>query len=75
MENIIQHTAIEGQRWCDIAVEYYGKASMMNDIIKANPGIPLYDRLPGGVIVDIPIIDSVEVKTDAELLPPWKRQN
>lgn len=71
--DIIQHTVIEGQRWDDIADEYYGKGSMMNDIIKANPGVPIYDRLPGGIILNIPIIETVTVKIDKENLPPWKR--
>lgn len=71
-ENIIQHTTIEGQRWDQIAHEYYGRADMMNRIIEANPGLPLYDILPGGTVVNIPIIETVEVKTDAERLPPWK---
>lgn len=73
MSSIVQHTTISGQRWDQIAKEKYGKASMMNLIIAANPGVPLYDILPGGIILDIPVIDKVEVLTDKQLLPPWKQ--
>ena len=73
MTNIIQHTTIDGQRWDQIATERYGVASKMNEIIEANPGIAIYDILPGGIVLDIPIIDKVDAKTNKELLPPWKQ--
>lgn len=72
-QNIIQHTTIEGQRWDTIALINYGSATMMNKIIEANPDVPKDDVLPAGTILDIPIIEQVEVVTDAERLPPWKR--
>lgn len=81
-DNIIQHTTIDGQRWDQIAIEYYGsltlningvEKSSIGALIDANPDVPVYDVFPGGVVLDIPIIDSVEVVTDAERLPPWKR--
>lgn len=69
---IIQHTTIDGERWDTIAQKYYGNAAMMNDIISANPNVPLYDILPAGIVLDIPVIESNDVKTDASNLPPWK---
>lgn len=72
-KHIIQHTTIDGQRWDQVAHEYYGRADMMNKIIEANPGVPVDDVLPGGIVLNIPIIDKVEVITDAERLPPWKQ--
>lgn len=72
-ENIMQVVTFEGERWCDVAHRAYGKATMMNEIIKANPDVPLYDRLPGGINLNIPIVDKVQVKTNAEALPPWKQ--
>lgn len=72
-KKIIQHTTIEGQRWDQIATEYYGSPKEMNKIINANPGIPILDVLPGGLFIDIPIIEETEVQIDAEKLPPWKR--
>lgn len=73
MSDVIQHTTIEGERWDQIAQKYYGEASMMNDIITANPAVPLYDILPAGVVLNIPVIDIVDVKITATQLPPWKQ--
>ena len=73
MADIIQHTTTEGERWDNIAEKIYGSASMMNRILEANPTVPRYDVLPGGIVLDIPIIATVDVKIDAEKLPPWKR--
>lgn len=73
MDKIIQHTTIEGERWDAIAHKYYGEASMMNDIIRNNPSVPLYDILPAGIVLDIPIIESNEIKAGSDQLPPWKR--
>lgn len=72
-KKVIQHTTKEGQRWDTIALENYGSAVLMNKLIEANPGIPRSDVLPAGIILDIPIIEQVDVLTNAELLPPWKR--
>jgi phage tail protein X len=69
----VQHTTIEGQRWDMIATDFYGRADMMNKIIEANPDVTIYDVFPSGIVLNIPIINEVEVLTDAEKLPPWKR--
>lgn len=73
MAEYIQHTTIEGQRWDSIALINYGSAAMMNRIIEANPGVTRYDRLPAGIVLDIPIIGTADVVIGSELLPPWKR--
>jgi hypothetical protein len=73
MDNYKQHTVIEGQRWDSIALEYYGSASMMNKLIQDNPDVPLYDNIPGGVVLNIEIIATSDVAPDANMLPPWKR--
>lgn len=73
MDKLLQHITIEGERWDSIALKMYGSASMMNKVMEANPDVPRDDRLPAGVILDIPIINEAEVLTDAEKLPPWKR--
>lgn len=74
MTNAIQHTTIEGQRWDTIALINYGSAAMMNKIIEANPGVPRYDRLPAGIVLEIPIIARTEVFVSNDRLPPWKRR-
>jgi hypothetical protein len=78
----MQHTTQDGQRWDQIAHEYYGSQTVEIDgvqrstvglLIDANPGVPIYDTFPGGVVLDVPILDKAEVITDKEKLPPWKR--
>lgn len=73
MSNVIQHTTIEGQRWDNVSVEFYGSVDKIGDLIEANPTVPIYDIFPSGVVLDIPIIERVQVMTDAEKLPPWKQ--
>lgn len=73
MDNMLQIVTVEGQRWDQVAQQAYGDTSLMNVIIAANPGVPVYDVLPGGIALNIPVLASVEVKTDIEKLPPWKR--
>lgn len=80
--NLLQHTTIEGQRWDQVAMEYYGSINLNVDgvetsaigrLIEANPDVPIYDIFPAGIVLNIPIIDKVEVLTDAERMPPWKQ--
>lgn len=73
MDNMLQIVTVEGQRWDQVAQQAYGDTSLMNVIIAANPDVPVYDVLPGGIALNIPVLASVEVKTDIEKLPPWKR--
>jgi phage tail protein X len=73
-QEYIEYTTRQGQRWDSIAYEAYGNPGLMNKIIEANVDLPITDRLAGGLILRIPIIEEVEVKTDKELLPPWKQQ-
>lgn len=73
-----------GDRWDLIAYKAYGTigditlpdGSMVNAIsyvINNNPGIIQDSVLTEGLLLQIPIIPTASVKTDAELLPPWKR--
>lgn len=74
MSGVIQKTTTGGERWDNIALEAYGTPTKMADVIAANPQLQLYDVLPGGIVIDLPILESsVDIKTDAEKLPPWKR--
>lgn len=80
--DVLQHTTIQGQRWDSVAIEYYGslkitvneeERSSIGYLIESNPGVPVYDVFPDGVILDIPIIQKSEVITDLEKMPPWKQ--
>lgn len=71
--NVRQYTTIGGERWDSIATDRYGDFSKMGDLMAANPGIPIYDIFPAGVVIDVPIIEKIEVKTSLEQSPPWKQ--
>lgn len=74
MENF-EYITTQDQRFDQIAYSAYGvaKSAYMEMIIQANPNVPIYDKVPGGTVLFIPVIDNNAVKTDAANLPPWKR--
>lgn len=67
-----QYTVTDGERWDTIAGKAYGKASSFARIIEANPLVPITTRLEAGIVLVIPILEDNSIKTDKELLPPWK---
>lgn len=71
-DNLI-YTTTEGERWDNIAHKVYGRADLLPKLLEANPDVPFYDILPGGIELTVPVIDTADVKIDSELLPPWKR--
>jgi len=70
----IEYITTEGERWDNVAQKAYGNPGLFPIIIQANTDLPIVDRLAGGLLLRVPVIDEVEVKTDKELLPPWKQQ-
>lgn len=68
-----QYIAQQGERWDSIAHKAYGRPSLIKGIIEANPLVPITARLDGGTVLTIPVLDEINVQTDAEKLPPWKR--
>ena len=73
MSEVTQYIAKEGERWDQVAYKAYGRASLIKPIIEANPVVPITPRLAAGTVLVIPVIAETDVKTDAELLPPWKQ--
>lgn len=73
MANYTEYLTIQGDRWDTVAYKAYGDATMVQPIIEANKEVYLTEILPAGVRLLVPIIEVAEVKTDPELLPPWKR--
>lgn len=69
----IQYIAQDGERWDTIAYKAYGRPELAHLVIAENPGVPITARLEGGTVLEIPILADTVVKTDAQLLPPWKR--
>lgn len=77
----LQYTTNGGERWDQVAQQYYGAQTIIVDsverssvgfLVEANPGIPVYDKFPAGVVLDIPILERSAVITDKEKLPVWK---
>lgn len=73
MANSTEYIASDGERWDTIAYKAYGDVNKVNDLIEANPTIPIAATLDGGTRILIPIVESVEIEVDTALLPPWKR--
>lgn len=67
-----QYIVKDGMRWDTIANLAYGRATLIQPLIENNPLVPIAPRIPAGTVLTIPIIEEPEVKTDKELLPPWK---
>jgi len=65
------YTTVEGERWADIAFKAYGNALLFPQIIAANPLASITDRLAGGLVLDIPVL---EVAPTIYLEKPfWKK--
>ena len=62
----------EGDRWDLISYEYYGDPHKYEEIIKANPSVPIMPVLESGIKLKIPIISTKETIGEA-LTPPWKK--
>lgn len=67
----IEHITTDGERWDQLAWEYYGDSHAYERIIAANPTVPITPVLPGGITLLIPIVEDSEIITGEEL-PPWK---
>ena len=65
------YTTKQGDTWDTVAFKAYGDATRINEIIAANPNVPITDQIAANTILNIPIIP--EPTLDETLLPPWKR--
>ena len=68
-----QYITTENERWDTIAYKVYGNASLANEIIAANPLVPIVDKLPAGTVLDIPVKEEIEVLPESDKLPIWKQ--
>lgn len=61
----------DSDRWDLIAYRFYKNPTMYEEIIKANPNVPIEPILPAGIKLKIPIFEENEtIKFE---LPPWKK--
>lgn len=68
----IQYTVTEGERWDNVSSIAYGTPFEIQRLIKANPNVPIQELIPGGTVLELPVIDE-SIVADKSLLPPWKR--
>lgn len=71
MAKFTRYTTKFGDRWDTVAYAAYGDVLGMNDIIRANPQVPLYPVFPSGLTINIPVKERPEVTKSN--LPPWRR--
>ena len=65
------YTTKQGDTWDTVAFKAYGDVTRINEIIAANPNVPITDQIAANTTLNIPIIP--EPTLDETLLPPWKR--
>lgn len=63
----------DGERWDQVAFRAYGVGGDMRLIMDANPDVGLWERLPAGIVLTVPVVDGPPVVVDSEKVPPWKR--
>ena len=68
-----QYVTQDNDHWDTIAYKAYGNAALIEGIIAANPNVGIVDALPGGIVLQIPIIPEEQAVVNLESLPPWKR--
>lgn len=73
MAETIQYITQEGERWDTVSFKMYGTVSEAPRIIENNPQIPITERLRGGLVLEIPVMESNNIAVNRNLLPPWKR--
>lgn len=71
MAGYIEHITVDGDRWDLLAWTYYGDPHRYEEIIVANPEVPIIPILPAGVRLLIPVTDQ-PAPAAAAGLPPWK---
>ncbi len=69
MPNSYTYTALAGDTFDAIALDFYNDESLSTHIITANPQHRNIILFSGGEVLQIPIIEQGA----ADTLPPWKR--
>lgn len=70
--NYIFHRTIQGERWDNIAYKYYKNSYLSHKIIEANPQIGAVETLEDGIILKIPIDETI-TESDKSKLPIWRQ--
>lgn len=64
----LTHITKDGERWDQIAYQYYADALVYELVITANPQVAITTTLPAGLVLSIPMIATAQAADD---LPPW----
>lgn len=72
IKECLEHMTVDGDRWDNLAWQYYGDATQYEAIIAANPDAQIEPILPAGIRLLIPVIEEDE-EIDTEDLPPWRQ--
>ncbi|RLJ34222.1 tail protein X [Chryseobacterium sp. 7] len=73
MADTIQYITQDGERWDSISWKMYGTVREIPRLISANPQVPISERLKAGTVLVVPVLESYNLKTDKDQLPPWKQ--
>ncbi|PIQ25423.1 hypothetical protein COW20_15290 [bacterium (Candidatus Blackallbacteria) CG13_big_fil_rev_8_21_14_2_50_49_14] len=68
-QQYLEHITKEGERWDNIAWQYYRDINQIGLLIETNPHAPIAPALPSGLKLYIPLIEQA---ADIVGLPPWK---
>lgn len=71
MTEFYSYITKDNDRWDLISYKFYQNPTMYEEIIKANPKVPITPILESGIQLKIPILE--ESKTIKFELPPWKK--
>lgn len=72
-DKYIQYVVQEGERWDTISHKMYGTPYEIERLILNNPKVPVTERLAGGTVLEVPVLEIQEVKPNPAVMPPWKR--
>lgn len=71
MTEYYSYITTDNDRWDLISYKFYNTPNLYEQIIKANPNIPIKPVLQAGIKLKIPILNESEtIKFE---LPPWKK--
>lgn len=75
MADYTEYKTVKGDRWDTIAHKAYGDSKAMDEIIRANPTVPMAAVLPEGTTILVPIKTrgGLQSSINTNNLPPWKR--
>lgn len=65
----VQYITKAGDRWDLIAWDHYGDPHAYEEIVAANPNVPIRPTLAAGLVLRIPVREAPPPAG----LPPWKR--